>query len=354
MNDSELEVVVNAAHEVVRAYALYGAHYAVGLSPLERIPYRTHLLDAARFVLDGDARWSSSLTRSSYPVGSYDVFANAVRLIAGRPLVPAPTPTPTPDPGHPHLVGGEFQSDKYPTCPRGKVPLSTKDATAQDLLWRYAQRHRKVDAAFADDLQTALKNHGYVPDETVFVEVSKDAVAVEAIASKTARVAGDDLFKYVTRGAYEAARAYADGYSESCPRWESVSDQASMQKIVGAALKGDAGWLELPPCVSRRAVSVFAQVARILADGPVAAPSEWLRERVDILKKSVQLERELDALRERADLLRTAVLSGAAALEAAAKAMHECQYFPAGPEGTALTIATALRAQALSARSVTS
>jgi hypothetical protein len=33
----------------------------------------------------------------------------------------------------PHIVGGEFQSDKYPACPRGKVPLSTKDKTAQDL-----------------------------------------------------------------------------------------------------------------------------------------------------------------------------------------------------------------------------
>lgn len=26
-----------------------------------------------------------------------------------------------------HLIDGEFQSDKYPTCPRGKVPLSVKD-----------------------------------------------------------------------------------------------------------------------------------------------------------------------------------------------------------------------------------
>ena len=33
---------------------------------------------------------------------------------------------------------GEFQSDKYPTCPPGKVPLSVKDKMAQDLLWIYA------------------------------------------------------------------------------------------------------------------------------------------------------------------------------------------------------------------------
>jgi hypothetical protein len=61
-----------------------------------------------------------------------------------------------------HLIDGEFQSDKYPTCPRGKVPLSVKDPTAQDLLWQYAERRRAVDAEFADDLQQALRLAGYV------------------------------------------------------------------------------------------------------------------------------------------------------------------------------------------------
>lgn len=62
-----------------------------------------------------------------------------------------------------HLIDGEFQSDKYPTCPRGKVPLSVKDASAQDLLWDYAERRRSVDAEFSDDLQRALLSAGYVP-----------------------------------------------------------------------------------------------------------------------------------------------------------------------------------------------
>jgi hypothetical protein len=62
-----------------------------------------------------------------------------------------------------HLIDGEFQSDKYPTCPRGKVPLSCKDVTAQDLLWEYAQRHRPVDGPFADDLESALMLAGYEP-----------------------------------------------------------------------------------------------------------------------------------------------------------------------------------------------
>lgn len=66
-----------------------------------------------------------------------------------------------------HLIDGEFQSDKYPTTPRGKVPLSVKDVTAQDLLWAYAQRRRSVDAEFADDLESALGNAGYKPGPCV-------------------------------------------------------------------------------------------------------------------------------------------------------------------------------------------
>jgi hypothetical protein len=64
-----------------------------------------------------------------------------------------------------HLIDGEFQSDKYPTCPRGKVPLSTQDKTAQDLLWEYAQRRRLVDAEFSDDLEAALKTQGFNPTD---------------------------------------------------------------------------------------------------------------------------------------------------------------------------------------------
>lgn len=60
-----------------------------------------------------------------------------------------------------HLIDGEFQSDKYPTCPRGKVPLSTGDPMAQDLLWEYAQRRRAVDPEFSNDLEAALRVKGY-------------------------------------------------------------------------------------------------------------------------------------------------------------------------------------------------
>jgi len=71
-----------------------------------------------------------------------------------------------------HIVNGQFQSDKYPMCPPGKVPLSVKDATAQDLLWEYAQRRRAVDAEFSADLETALRTAGYVPKPPPYREIS--------------------------------------------------------------------------------------------------------------------------------------------------------------------------------------
>ena len=69
-----------------------------------------------------------------------------------------------------HLIDDEFQSDKYPTTPRGKVPLSVKDKTAQDLLWEYAQRRRVVDSEFSEDLQRALLIAGYRPLRTICLE----------------------------------------------------------------------------------------------------------------------------------------------------------------------------------------
>lgn len=62
-----------------------------------------------------------------------------------------------------HIVNGKFQSDKYPTCPPGKVPLSVEDPMAQDLLWLYSKRRWNVDREFSLDLQTALMKAGYKP-----------------------------------------------------------------------------------------------------------------------------------------------------------------------------------------------
>jgi len=59
---------------------------------------------------------------------------------------------------------GKFQSDKYPTCPAGKVPLSTGDPMAQDLLREYARRRESVDKKFSEDLLVCLERDGYEPD----------------------------------------------------------------------------------------------------------------------------------------------------------------------------------------------
>lgn len=69
-----------------------------------------------------------------------------------------------------HLIDGEFQSDKYPTTPRGKVPLSVKDKAAQQLLWEYAERRRPVDAEFSADLEEALKLAGFDGKNAVTID----------------------------------------------------------------------------------------------------------------------------------------------------------------------------------------
>lgn len=91
------------------------------------------------------------------------------------------------------IVGGKFQSDKYPTTPPGKVPLSVEDETAQDLLWEYAQRRRSVDAEFSDDLESALLGAGFEPAEEQprggdgpisAAEVAEIAARVEVVRSQ--------------------------------------------------------------------------------------------------------------------------------------------------------------------------
>lgn len=90
-----------------------------------------------------------------------------------------------------HWIDGEFQSDKYPTTPRGKVPLSVKDKTAQDLLWEYAQRRRTVDAEFSADLETALQAAGYVPPIRATDAEDADAIVRDLATSDPMDVTGD-------------------------------------------------------------------------------------------------------------------------------------------------------------------
>lgn len=79
----------------------------------------------------------------------------------------------------PHInENGEFQSDKYPTCPPGKVPLSVKDRTAQDLLWEYAERRRPIDSEFSEDLETVLQAAGFKPPNW-FLQIEAVRCALE-------------------------------------------------------------------------------------------------------------------------------------------------------------------------------
>jgi len=66
------------------------------------------------------------------------------------------------EPGAAHLtVSGRFQSDKYPWCAAGFVPIKTSDPMAQDLLREYAKRRAAVDEDFCADLLAALPREPY-------------------------------------------------------------------------------------------------------------------------------------------------------------------------------------------------
>ena len=71
------------------------------------------------------------------------------------------------------MINGQFQSDKYPECPPGKVPLSVTDKMAQDLLWEYAQRRKEIDEEFSNDLEDALYREGYDPESQETIQSMK-------------------------------------------------------------------------------------------------------------------------------------------------------------------------------------
>lgn len=135
-----------------------------------------------------------------------------------------------------HLIGGEFQSDKYPTTPRGKVPLSCKDVTAQDLLWEYAQRRRAVDAEFADDLEVALRLQGYIPLSEPLPAIGAKNQQVSDQCRAVAHIA-----KTISDVHCDLAKVYAQPGSDTllnvvgrltAERMETLGDMASGMDIV--------------------------------------------------------------------------------------------------------------------------
>jgi hypothetical protein len=113
-----------------------------------------------------------------------------------------------------HLIDNEFQSDKYPTTPRGLVPLKCSDVDAQDLLWEYATRHRHRDLDFSEDLMVALQHGGLDPfriymamERRVIVGLTVGAWRILARCVQDER---DDLLDE----AIEALKAAIDGLSK--------------------------------------------------------------------------------------------------------------------------------------------
>jgi hypothetical protein len=88
-----------------------------------------------------------------------------------------------------HIIDGKFQSNKYPTCPPGKVPLSVEDPMAQNLLWEYAQRRREVDSEFSIDLETALLDAGFEPPGERFIPVLAERAIRKLIRDELGQIA---------------------------------------------------------------------------------------------------------------------------------------------------------------------
>ena len=57
-----------------------------------------------------------------------------------------------------HIIDGEFQSDKYPTCPRGKVPLSIKAAATEELTRLRGERDEVVRIATTYQQDAAIRD----------------------------------------------------------------------------------------------------------------------------------------------------------------------------------------------------
>ncbi len=126
-----------------------------------------------------------------------------------------------------HLIDGEFQSDKYPTCPRGKVPLSVRDPAAQDLLWEYAQRHRAIDPEFSTDLEEALRRAGYAPPRQglTLVEALRES---KASGTRYMRPSGGGWYRYHEGWVYKIP--VEDLIADD---WETIA--TAIPKITGGA-----------------------------------------------------------------------------------------------------------------------
>lgn len=180
-----------------------------------------------------------------------------------------------------HLIDGEFQSDKYPTCPRGKVPLSVKDPTAQDLLLEYAQRRRALDAEFADDLETALPGFGIDPQADQIAEefmrrTAPLSASLGSVTTAPRKLIADGLKhdERMTPGEWPAHVWYGSdrgGWVAICPHHEGEGDCDG---------PGDAA--EVKAQIDASGIAWLRNNARAILTGYAAALDEACRLRDDL------------------------------------------------------------------------
>lgn len=157
-----------------------------------------------------------------------------------------------------HLIDGEFQSDKYPWCKRGFVPLKLTDPMAHRPLSDYAQTRRAVDPEFSDDLEEALRLKGYKTEPTADAALRCTATGIEGgyPSQQCCLVGGHDLphdFTPTVR-----LSAFIEEMREAAPRKDGVvttpqsSTTLPTHRISGA---GDA--------VLREGLRVAVEVLRV-------------------------------------------------------------------------------------------
>jgi len=181
-----------------------------------------------------------------------------------------------------HIVDGEFQSDKYPTCPRGKVPLSVGDKTAQDLLWEYARRRRLVDEEFAEDLETCLRAKNFVPPPQTGLEHVRSFVR-EAVMDESPSYIGNETCLCIADRVLEKL---AISMQSAALRVESRLSEAFM-----AGVEYGVGWLteapllnEAPGAESEAALYAEAATAELGLLTPTAAKQELRVEERETLR----------------------------------------------------------------------
>lgn len=141
-----------------------------------------------------------------------------------------------------HIIDGKFQSDKYPKTPRGLIPFKVTDPMAQPFLWAYAQLRRAIDAEFAEDVETLLREAGYEPSDCEHPRGAYLQLRGYGSLLWTCRACGD-LGRWVTTGpegphmewdgkpwrpALTAAPAVKPGgFCRACQRYETTEAHAN-------------------------------------------------------------------------------------------------------------------------------